>query len=77
MDGSGDNTNSDSLEGTLTYIQTQMGPKVTLDDPISLNLAFMDPRTVAKSEITFRSVVISEDGTASGPDEVEITVNPT
>ena len=78
LEGSSGRSNTDSTEDDLTYKWTQTnGPGVTLNDPTSPNPTFIAPNTSERAEITFRLIVTNGEGTASEPDEVKITVNPT
>jgi hypothetical protein len=68
---------SDPSGGTLTYKWTQIsGPKVSLDDPTSVNPTFTAPETEVQENIIFQLVVTNEQGEKSKPDSVTITVNP-
>ena len=77
LEGSSDRSNTDSTEDSLTYKWTQTnGPRVTLNNPTSPNPTFTAPNTSEQVDIIFRLIVTNEEGTASEPDEVKITVNP-
>jgi chitinase len=68
---------SDPSGGTLTYKWTQIsGPKVSLDDPTSVNPTFTAPETEVQENIIFQLVVTNEQGEKSKPDSVMITVDP-
>ncbi|WP_415311070.1 PKD domain-containing protein [Candidatus Nitrosocosmicus sp. FF01] len=74
LDGSG---SSDPRNETLTYQWTQTGgPGVMLDDSSSATPSFTTPDTNNQEQLVFELVVMDEQGIASEPDSVVITVNP-
>ena len=74
LDGSGSSDPSGSI---LTYQWTQtQGPEVFLDDSTAVNPMFTAPNVLLQSSLVFELVVTNEQGIASQPDSVTITVNP-
>ncbi len=51
------------------------GPKVTLNDAISVNPTFNAPETTTQINLTFQLTVTNEEGTTSEPDQMTVTVN--
>lgn len=61
----------------LTYSWNQItGPEFTLSDPNSPNPTFTAPEINEQTDLTFQLTVANNEGTASEPDAVTITVIP-
>lgn len=74
LDGSG---SSDPSDRTLIYKWTQIGgPEVTLSNDTSVNPTFTAPEVKEQANLTFQLTVTNNDGTASEPDVVVVTINP-
>jgi YVTN family beta-propeller protein len=72
-----DGTNSSDPSGSpLTYSWIQVsGPPVSLNDQTSSNPSFIAPVTTEQVDISFQLTVTNDEGTASEPNEIIITVN--
>ncbi|MDR4491953.1 MAG: PKD domain-containing protein [Candidatus Nitrosocosmicus sp.] len=74
LDGS---NSSDPNGSTLTYSWNQtMGPHVILNNADSVNPTFVAPKTSSDINLNFRLTVTNEEGIASDPDEIIVTVIP-
>jgi YVTN family beta-propeller protein len=73
-----DGSNSSDQNGSpLTYYWNQRsGPQVTLSDSTASGPTFTAPETNEQTHLTFQLTVTNEEGIASEPDEVAITINP-
>jgi hypothetical protein len=71
-------TASSDSDGVITgYVWTQIsGATVTLLNASSAQPGFVAPQVTSTSILTFRLVVIDDDGAASAPSTVAITVSP-
>ena len=75
LDGSDSSDLSD--RDLLTYQWTQTsGPKVTLDNPTTVNPTFEVPEVRTHEDIVFHLTVTNDQRVESEPDSVSITVNP-
>lgn len=73
-----DGSNSSDPNGSrLSFFWNQLaGPEAILSDSTTSNPTFLAPEVNEQTDITFQLTVTNEEGIASEPDEVIITVNP-